>query len=85
MSAALLGLEWLRPAAAWAPLAGLLVLAAGAWGLARRRAERERLVHPAQLERFLPGFRPARARARVALAAAATAGLGLALIGPVKG
>jgi Ca-activated chloride channel family protein len=78
-------LEWLRPAWAWAPAVGLLVLALGWWGLARRRRERARFVERGQLARFLPGFSGARAAARVALAALATVLLGLSLIGPVRG
>ena len=72
-------LEWLRPAWAWAPAVGLLVLFLGWWGLARRRRERARFVDRAQLARFLPGFSGKRAGVRVGLAAAATA-----LIGPVR-
>ncbi len=82
---ALLGFELLRPGATAWTLAGAAVLLAGLAGLRARRRARERLVAPAQLARFLPGFSTSRARARVALAAGAAALLAVALAGPVRG
>ena len=83
---AALGFELLR---AWVLLpalaAALLLALAGLWGLARRRAERARLVDAAQLARFLPRHSANRARARVVLAAAAAVLLALSLAGPVRG
>jgi len=87
VSAALtLGLfDLLRPAQLALASSGLVVLAAGLWGLAARRRARVRLVAPRQMERFLPGFSENRARARVVLAAAACVLIGVALAGPVRG
>jgi Ca-activated chloride channel family protein len=78
-------LSWLRPEVAWAPALALVVLGIGGLGLMARRRERERLVHAAQLARFLPGFSRARAAARVSLASGGVLLLGVALIGPVRG
>ena len=78
-------IDWLRPSAVWAPFVGLLVLLVGGWGLARRRRDRERLVHPVQLARFLPGFSAGRAVGRLSFAALATVLLGVSLVGPVLG
>ena len=82
---AVLGFELLRPAWAFALLAGPLLAVTALWALARRRRERERLVAPRHLARLVPGWSIARARWRGMLAAAGALFLGLALIGPVRG
>ena len=79
------GFELLRPELWWTGLGVLLLVAAGAYGLVRRRSERRRLVHEAQLERFFGGFSAGRAAARVAFAGAAAAFLFASLLGPVLG
>lgn len=79
------GFEFLRPQAAPLLAVALLVLALGLWSLARRRAERERLVAPRRQAQFFERYSEGRARLRVALAAGAAFFTALALSGPVRG
>jgi Ca-activated chloride channel family protein len=79
------GFEFLRPEATLLALAGLVLLAAGLWSLARRRAERALLVAPRRQARFFERFSENRARLRVALAAGGALLTALALSGPVRG
>lgn len=79
------GFELLRPGWTALVLLGVLLVAVGRFGLARRRRERARLVAERHTLRFLPGYSEARSRARVLLAGLATALIALALAGPVRG
>ena len=80
-----MGFEFLRPGLFALLGAALLVLAAGGWGLARRRAELARLVAAERQTRFLPGYSRTRAVVRLLFACAALALLGLSATGPVRG
>lgn len=79
------GVELLRPGLIGLALVAGLVLVAGLWGLARRRAEVARLVARRQLTRFLPGRAPGRAWARLSLATVALLLLAVSAAGPVRG
>lgn len=81
----LLGFVLLRPGALAWTLASLLVAAFAAYGLARRRRERARLVAPRHARRFLPEFAESRAIARALLAVLAVGLLAVASSGPVRG
>ncbi len=81
----MIGFDLLRPELlAFLPL-GPLLLAAGLWGVARRKREIGLLVSSRQLERFLPDLSFARATARVVLVAGAALWLGVSAAGPVRG
>jgi Ca-activated chloride channel family protein len=81
----LFGFELLRPEAlAWLALVVPLAVA-GAYALARRARDRERLAGLRGAERMFPGLSRNRARARLALACVAVLALGFAAAGPVRG
>lgn len=82
---ALVGFDFLR--AEYWPflLTAPLLLAGGAWGLARRRAERERLVSGPALARLFPGYSRSRALLRVFLAVGAIGLFSFSFLGPVRG